>query len=126
MERRRNARIDLNLQCRITAPRVGARPVIAVTENMSRGDILVLLAGEQFEDAVPCVGDPLIVEIDLPANHSFGRKCMVCQTTVVRMATSDSGAPRLALRIHKMSFQSCDEFSSSGRNMDQPLQRLVM
>jgi c-di-GMP-binding flagellar brake protein YcgR len=126
MERRRNARLDINLQCRITSPRASARPLAGVTENMSRGDILVLLAGDHSGEAMPCVGDPLVVEIDLPANHTFGRKCMQCQTTVVRIDKSESGVARLALRIHKMRFQSCLEFSASNARSGECAGRLVM
>jgi hypothetical protein len=126
MERRRNARLDINLQCRITSPRVGTRSLAAVTENMSRGDILVSLAGDQVHGAIACVGDPLVVEIDLPANHAFGRKCMQCQTTVVRIEESESGSARLALRIHKMRFQSCLEFPASDVQVGESLGRLVM
>ena len=126
MERRRNARLDINLQCRITSPRAGTQPLAAVTENMSRGDILVQLAGDQANGAMPCMGDPLIVEIDLPANHTFGRKCMQCQTTVVRIDKSETGVARLALRIHKMRFQSCLEFAASDARAGESLGRLVM
>ena len=126
MERRRNARLDINLQCRITSPRAGTQPLAAVTENMSRGDILILIAGDQAGGAMLCVGDPLIVEIDLPANHTFGRKCMQCQTTVVRVEKSQEGAARLALRIHKMRFQSCLEFPGSDAQTADSLSQLVM
>lgn len=126
MEQRRNARLDINLQCRITSPRAGTRALAAVTENMSRGDILILLEGDQANGATPCMGDPLIVEIDLPANHAFGRKCMQCQTTVVRIEKSESGSARLALRIHKMRFQSCLEFPASDAPVGESLSRLVM
>jgi c-di-GMP-binding flagellar brake protein YcgR len=126
MERRRNARLDINLQCRITSPRTGARTLDAVTENMSRGDILILLAEDQANGSMPCMGDPLIVEIDLPANHTFGRKCMQCQTTVVRIDKSESGSARLGLRIHKMRFQSCLEFPASGAQVGESLGQLVM
>jgi c-di-GMP-binding flagellar brake protein YcgR len=125
MERRRNARLDINLQCRITSPRAGTRPLAAVTENMSRGDILVLL-GDQASEEIPCLGDPLIVEIDLPANHTFGRKCMQCQTTVVRIDKSEMGGARLALRIHKMRFQSCLEFPATNTQVGESLGRLLM
>ena len=93
---------------------------------MSRGDILVLLAGDQASGAMPGMGDPLIVEIDLPANHTFGRKCMQCQTTVVRIDKVESGATRLALRIHRMRFQSCLEFPAAGAQVGEPLGQLVM
>ena len=93
---------------------------------MSRGDILVSLAGDLANVVTPCMGDPLIVEIDLPANHSFGRKCMQCQTTVVRIEKSEGGSARLALRIHKMRFQSCLEFPASDAEVGESLGRLVM
>lgn len=105
MERRRNARVQLSLQCRITACRGGERWT-GVTENMSRGDLLVSLGMDQLSGPAPSAGDPLLVEIDLPANHSFGRKCMQCQTTVVRWSKAPSGRLHLALRIHKMRFQN--------------------
>jgi hypothetical protein len=104
MERRRNARVQLSLQCRITACRGGER-WIGVTENMSRGDLLVSLGADQLSGPAPAVGDPLLVEIDLPANHAFGRKCMQCQTTVARLSKGPSGR----LHVHKMRFQSSAE-----------------
>jgi len=105
MERRCNARVQLSLQCRITACRGGER-WIGVTENMSRGDLLVSLGADQLSGPAPAVGDPLLVEIDLPANHAFGRKCMQCQTTVARLSKGPSGRLHVALRIHKMRFQN--------------------
>ncbi len=94
------------MSCRLTSPRLGGSPLVGVTENMSRGDVVVRLveggaAGETLE-----TGDPVVIEIDLPANHAFGPKCMQCQTTIMRSSRSESGALRLAMRIHKMRFQS--------------------
>ena len=82
------------------------------TENMSRGDVLILLNGGHELTELPNVGDPMIVEIELPENHAFGRKCMQCQTTVARVSHSDDGTHRVALRIHKMRFQSCGRNSA--------------
>jgi hypothetical protein len=126
MERRRNARLDINLQCRISSPRSGFRFLAGVTENMSRGDILVLLTGDQLLGELPCSGDPLIVEIDLPANHAFGRKCMQCQTTVVRVFKSPGGETCVAMRIHKMRFQSCIDSPVFGMDSEAPLRQLLM
>jgi c-di-GMP-binding flagellar brake protein YcgR len=114
MERRRNARVDINLRCRISSPRAGHLSLMAVTENMSRGDILVLFDREQPDELVPSPGDPLIVEIDLPAEHAFGRKCMQCQTTVVRVTKAEDGGSRAALRIHKIRFQSREGCPAAG------------
>jgi len=88
------------------SPKIGRKPLIGTTENMSRGDVLVLLNPDYECMELPCVGDPLIVEIELPENHAFGRKCMQCQSTVVRVSQSETGAPRMALRINKMRFEN--------------------
>ena len=126
MERRRNTRLEINRVCRLSSPRLGSLPLVGVTENMSRGDVIVLLPEECAGSELPSVGDPMIVEIDLPANHAFGRKCMQCQTTVVRIATSETGAPRLAMRIHKMRFQSCGEVGAAGPEPGETLRQLLM
>ena len=73
---------------------------------MSRGDVLVLLTKNYECMELPRVGDPLVVEIELPENHAFGRKCMQCQTTVVRISQAETGSPRMALRINKIRFES--------------------
>ncbi len=96
------------------------------TENMSRGDIMVQLDGDEKSSVLPSAGDPMIVEIDLPANHAFGRKCMQCQTSVVRVAISETGNPRLALRIHKMRFLSCGECSALEGKSGDLFRQLVM
>jgi len=126
MERRRNARLDINLQCRITSSRSGDHPWIAVTENMSRGDLLVSVAAEQIAGISPNIGDPLLVEIDLPANHAFGRKCMQCQTTVVRMASGRTGNLQIAMRIHKMRFQDSAQAGVDLLSDMEPRERLLM
>jgi hypothetical protein len=93
---------------------------------MSRGDVVVLLkdggeAAERF-----AIGDPVLIEIDLPANHAFGPKCMQCQTTVVRTSQSESGATRLAMRIHKMRFQSRGEGTRSHETSGATSRQLLM
>ncbi len=109
MEPQEDPRVDLNLPCRLTSLRLGTEPLTAVTENISRGEILLVLPVGKDPVEGPYVGDPMIVEIDLPANHTFGRKCMQCQTTVIRVSRSEDGDARLTMRIHKIRFQNCAE-----------------
>jgi len=99
---------------------------MGVTENMSRGDVLVLLDGEPEAGELPAIGDSLVVEIDLPENHIFGRKCMQCQTTVVRVSKADGGAPRIALRIHKMLFQTCSRQPAAFHRAKAEIRQLLM
>jgi hypothetical protein len=99
---------------------------MGITENMSRGDVMVVLPEDCLDGDLPLVGDPMLVEIDLPANHAFGRKCMQCQTTVVRVGKSETGAPRLSMRIHKMRFQSCGEDCADENRPGEALGQLLM
>jgi PilZ domain len=125
MDRRRNTRLEVSLPCRICSPRYGPRLLTGVTKNMSRGDVLVLLDGPEL-DVLPCVGDPLIVEIDLPLNHAFGQKCMQCQAAVVRVSRQGSGPVHLAMRIHKMRFQNRAGQTSFEEQDEAPVRHLVM
>jgi hypothetical protein len=70
------------------------------------------------------VEDP-IIEIGA-GNPAFGRKCMQCQTTVVRVSQSEEGVPRVALRIHKMRFQSCGKDSVKLMGQRTDVRQLLM
>jgi hypothetical protein len=126
MERRKNARLEINLHCRLTSLRLGNQALIGVTETMSRGEVIVRLAPDQGGECLPLIGEPVIVEIDLPANHAFGRKCMQCQTTVVRISDSEAGATNLVMRIHKMRFHSLEEAPVAGGALDNSTRHLLM
>ncbi len=126
MESRSKAKIEINLACRLTSPRLGNEFLTGITENISRGDIVVLLEEASTNTALPGVGDPIVVEIDLPANHAFGRKCMQCQTTVSRVVKGESGPSRIAMRIHKMRFQSRGEERVFGDKPGELVRELLM
>ena len=76
------------------------------TENISRSGILVAWRGEDAAVPVPVVGQVVTVEIELPANHGFGQKCIHCQGTVTRASAEDGGYPRVALQVSYMDFRS--------------------
>ncbi len=79
--------------------------LVGVTENMSRSGILVAWSADRLT-GLPKVGDPLTVDIELPANHSFGQRCMHCQTVVTRVSNMDTGWTRVALQVSQMQFRS--------------------
>jgi len=77
------------------------------TENISRTGILVAWRGEDAATVpVPVVGQVLTIEIELPANHGFGQKCIHCQGTVTRTSCAEGGYPRVALQVSYMDFRS--------------------
>ena len=77
------------------------------TENISRSGLLIAWRGENAALPVPALGQIITVEVELPANHGFGQKCIHVQGNVIRVI--DSGAkdcPRVALRVNYMDFSS--------------------
>src|SRR5690349_7784511 len=111
INQRQNPRIDVRLRCRVSALGLCSGDQMW-TENISRNGMLVIwrsaLAGE-----LPHVGQFVTVEVELPANHGFGRKCMHCQAQVVRVTTAGKDFPRVALSVNYMKFRAYhDNFSA--------------
>ena len=104
--RRESPRIDIKLRCHITSPAVLA-PNAVFTENISRGGLLMGWHGVDPAVLVaPAIGQIVTVEIELPANHGFGQKCIHCQGTVIRVAQPEQDGAQIALRVNYMDFRS--------------------
>ena len=58
------------------------------------------------ETQMPKPGDLLSIDIELPANHSFGRRCMHCQSVVARVTPGERGEALVALQVNQMQFRS--------------------
>ena len=103
---RESPRIDIQLRCYVTSPALWMRSAMH-TENISRTGILVAWRGEDGAAVpTPLVGQVVTVEIELPANHGFGQKCIHCQGTVTRTSCAEGGYPRVALQVSYMDFRS--------------------
>jgi hypothetical protein len=106
INRRESPRIDIQLRCYVTSPALWMRSAMH-TENISRAGVLVAWRGEDAATVpVPMVGQVVTVEIELPANHGFGQKCIHCQGTVTRAWCAEGGYPRVALQVSYMDFRS--------------------
>jgi len=104
INRRENPRIDIKLRCHVTSPALWMQSAM-YTENISRSGVLVAWRGVEAALPLPAIGQIITVEIELPANHGFGQKCIHCQGTVSRVMTNDE-FPRVALRVNYMDFRS--------------------
>jgi hypothetical protein len=76
------------------------------TENISRSGVLIAWRGDDAELPVPSIGRMITVEIELPADHGFGQKCIHCQGAVMRITNSAEKFPFIALRVNYMDFRS--------------------
>jgi hypothetical protein len=75
------------------------------TENISRSGLLVAWRSEGASLTLPAIGQIVTVEVELPANHGFGQKCIHCQGSVSRIS-GDSENPKVALQVNYMDFRS--------------------
>jgi hypothetical protein len=106
MDRRVDSRLDVRLPCYVAFPSSNSRRFAGVTENMSRNGMLVSWRWEDLPEGLPRPGEVLTAEIELPASRHFGRRCMHCQVTVVRVATEEPGRARVAFRVNHMQFRN--------------------
>ncbi|HWQ55776.1 MAG TPA: PilZ domain-containing protein [Bryobacteraceae bacterium] len=104
INQRQSPRIDIRLQCQVTSQGLDG-PATMLTENISRTGILVVWDASPGKGA-PEVGQLVTVEIELPAHHGFGRKCIHCQAVVVRVRQPEEGFPRVALNVNYMKFRA--------------------
>ena len=106
MDRRADPRVEVKLPCHVELARTRSRLCVGLTENMSRSGILVAWNAEGLLSDLPKPGDLLSVDIELPANHSFGRRCMHCQAVVARVSAGVRGEPLVAMQVNQMQFRS--------------------
>jgi PilZ domain len=117
INRRESPRIEIKLRCHVTSPAIWTRGAIH-TENISRSGLLLAWRGENGPLPAPATGQIVTVEVELPANHGFGQKCIHCQGAVTRVSESDIETPRVALRVNYMDFRSFHDRLRSMRTLE--------
>jgi PilZ domain-containing protein len=105
INRRESPRIEIQLWCHVTSPALWARSAM-YTENISRNGMLVAWRGENGPLPPPTLGQIVTIEVELPANHGFGQKCMHVQGTVLRVSDSGQGFAKVAMRVNYMDFRA--------------------
>jgi len=105
INRRESPRIEIKLRCHVSSPALWMQSAM-YTENISRSGVFIAWRGLETELPLPSVGQIVTVEIELPANHGFGQKCIHCQGTVIRITNSAENFPLIALRVNYMDFRS--------------------
>jgi len=105
INRRESPRIEIKLRCHVTSPALWLRSAMS-TENISRSGLLVAWRSEGGALPLPAIGQIVTVEVELPANHGFGQKCIHCQGAVTRISVTEPENPRVALQVNYMDFRS--------------------
>ena len=105
VNRRENPRMEIKLRCQVSSPAIWMRSDM-YTENMSRSGLLIAWQGYEGDLPLPAVGQILTIDVELPANHGYGPRCIHCQGTVTRVSQNQADCPRVAMRINYMDFRS--------------------
>jgi|SRR5579871_1050070 len=108
INRRESLRIDIQLRCHISSPPVWSHCAMH-TENISRNGLLIAWEDGDPSLRLPSTGQILTLDIELPAHHGFGPRCIHCQGTVTRIWQSEFDFPRIALQINYMDFRSLQD-----------------
>ena len=103
MNRRESPRMDVKLKCHVAPVKTSPHGLSGVTENISRNGVLMLCADTAIGEQ-PRIGEVVTVEIELPENPVFGRKCIHCQATVVRVSGENGQPFRVAFSVNQMKF----------------------
>jgi c-di-GMP-binding flagellar brake protein YcgR len=103
MNRRESPRMDVQLKCHVAPMKTWPQGLSGMTENISRNGVLMFCANGCVGEP-PRVGEVVTIEIELPENPVFGRKCIHCQATVVRISNEGSPAFHVAFSVNQMKF----------------------
>ncbi len=102
MEKREYPRLNVAANCTVSGIETGELP--GVTRNLSRTGVLFELI-RQPDLPLPCVGQELVVELQLPVNPVFGAVRLRCRGSVVRVFSARGCAPRIAVQFSDLRFR---------------------
>ncbi len=102
MERRRDLRFEIRLQCRVQP--IGSQQVIdCMTINLSRSGALIRVMPNGYPAKLPQPGDILWAEVPLPAHRQFKQRCLASKAIAVR-TSEEKGGWLVALRFERIQF----------------------
>lgn len=84
------------MQCSVAALTRGA--FRGVTENISRCGVLVHVTSNAM---LPGPGEPVTVDVNLPAMRTFTPRCLRCRGTILRVIGDG-----LAIEVNQMAFRN--------------------
>lgn len=104
LDLRRDTRYEVQLNCRVFSPLPSFSEIVGVTLNMSRTGLLAVFGEAGSPDAVPLVGTPVRIAIELPGSGGKSARFIECMGRVARV--SDQAASRhVAFALQRYQFQ---------------------
>ena len=103
INRRDNPRMEIKLRCHVSSPAIWMHTDM-YTENISRSGLLIAWRGAEADLPLPTVGQIVTIDVELPADHAFGQKCIHCQGVITRVSQAEW--PLVAMRVNYMDFRA--------------------
>jgi hypothetical protein len=82
-----------------------------ITSDISRSGMLVTFPSVAVPGALPNVGEPVRIVIDLPQSVGFSPRCLESMARVVRVGGPGASGPSVAFEIDRIGFRARDEHS---------------
>jgi hypothetical protein len=95
----------MRLPCSLDFPSVWSSSLHGFTANMHRDGALVCCDAGGAPLVLPPAGAKGTVTVELPPTSRFSQKCLLCEVTLVRASSPDSGEIQFAIRINYVSFR---------------------
>jgi hypothetical protein len=120
MNRRSNERIEMKLPCMLAFPGEWKAAVHGITANMHRDGLLISCDAASLQGDMPKPGAKGRVQVELPPNPAFSRKCVICDTTLVRIKDGAPGETQFAMRIGSVVFRDLTADAINFMALQQP------
>lgn len=105
-----------NLQCVASFPRVQINGVTVRLSSLDRRGAVIHATLLDFQGAVVRKQDPVLLEVSLPPNATFGRRAMHCAGKATHVSESIDGTFWLTVRFHQLCFQQVAPGQTNERN----------
>ena len=109
MERRKVLRVDVDLRCYVTTPKIGRAKLAAQVRDLSRGGISFVLDSATASWKPFSLGDSTTIQVVLPAEHDLGERCIHASGNVVRVDANGPGEARVAVSFRRADFRQLDK-----------------
>ena len=106
-ERRAYPRVNLHLRCALGSPARGRGPVVGVTENISRGGLLMRWEPEPAVVPLPLPNDVMPMMVEWPGRGPGEQRYLWCCGRVIRLSAAwTDRRPLIAVEIKRLVFPS--------------------
>ena len=96
------------MRCFVTTQKIPNTKLVATAVDISKEGMRFTLDADTAAWRPFGEGDPVVIEVELPADHDFGERCIHGRGSVVRVERAENGEGMIAVDFAKVSFRGLD------------------